>query len=84
MSRLWLGNIEVSTTDEEIGAFLQKYGFPSYDAIERVAEEGSRPVVICTFEKVDVEVLHKLQERIHNMFWHNRRITAQVVQDRFA
>ena len=49
-----------------------------------MAEEGSRPAVVCTFENVDVEVLHKLQERIHNLFWHHHRITAQVVRDRFS
>jgi hypothetical protein len=84
MSRIWLSNIDSGVSDEEIRAFLQKYGFPSYDAIEHVAEEGSRPAVICTFENLDVEVLHKLQERIHNLFWHNHRITAQVVRERFS
>lgn len=28
MSRLLLGNIEPGTSDEEIAAFLEKYGFP--------------------------------------------------------
>ena len=41
MARLWLSNIDSGVSDEEIRAFLQKYGFPSYDAIEHVAEAVS-------------------------------------------
>ncbi|WP_213959290.1 MULTISPECIES: RNA-binding protein [unclassified Variovorax] len=84
MARLWLGNIEAGTTDDEIKAFLVKYGFPEFDRIEHVAADGPRPAAIVIFEGVPAEGLRLLQARIHDMYWKKGRLTAQVVHDDFA
>ena len=43
MSLLLPGNIDSGTTDDEIKAFLVKYGFPPFDEIEHVSGDGARP-----------------------------------------
>ena len=84
MSRLWLVNIEPGTSDEEIRDFLVKYGFPPYDQIEHEEGDGSRPAAMLTFASVDPTALGDLQERINGMYWKKRKISAQVMRDRFA
>ena len=84
MTRLFLGNIEPGTSDDEIRAFLQRYGFPSFDAIEHEPGDGSRPAVLETFEGADPTAIGKLQQRIHNMHWKSRKLTAQLLRDGFA
>ncbi|RWA50131.1 hypothetical protein AU476_28830 [Cupriavidus sp. UYMSc13B] len=84
MSRLLLTNVEPGTTDEEVRAFLAKYGFPPSDAIEQVAGDGTRPSVILDFHEVDNETLHKYVGRINHMFWKSRELSAQVLAERFS
>ncbi|WP_322062898.1 RNA-binding protein [Paraburkholderia sp. J63] len=79
MAELLLGNVEESVSDDEINAFLQKYGFPPYDNIQRVAGAGSRPAALLHYANVTDEVLRMLQPRVHNMFWNNRTISVQVL-----
>jgi hypothetical protein len=35
MTRLLLGNLDPAKTDDEIGDFLVKYGFPPFDKVAR-------------------------------------------------
>jgi hypothetical protein len=85
MSRLLLTNIEPDTTDDEIRAFLEKYGFPPADGeIERAEGDGSRPSALLSYPGVDQAILGNLQQRIHGMFWNKRTLSAQILQDRFA
>ena len=84
MSRLLLANIEPGTTDDEIREFLEKYGFPAPDGMEHAEGDGSRPGVVATFNTLDPSLLSKLQERINNLYWKKRTLSAQVLQDRFA
>ncbi len=78
MAELLLGNVEENISDEEINAFLQKYGFPPYDEIQRI-EGAGRPAALLRYDDLPDEVLRKLQPRVHNIFWHERTISAQVV-----
>ncbi|MEI6001487.1 RNA-binding protein [Paraburkholderia bengalensis] len=82
MAELWIGNIEDATTDDEIKSFLCRYGFPPFDTIQRVEGTGERPAVVLGFNDVGAHVLHALQPRVHNMFWKNRTLVAQVVPER--
>ncbi|SOE86949.1 hypothetical protein SAMN05446935_7481 [Burkholderia sp. YR290] len=82
MADLWMGNIDTDIADDDIKAFLVKYGFPPFDAVEHIVGEGSRPAVILTFEGANPELLRRLQSRVHNMLWKNRKITVQVMPDR--
>ena len=84
MAELLLGNVESGTSDDEIKAFLVKYGFPAFDGIEHMPGDGSRPAVLLTFNDVAPETLRSLQPRIQNMFWKNRTISAQVMDERYT
>ncbi|MEN3366228.1 MAG: hypothetical protein V7606_3502 [Burkholderiales bacterium] len=83
MAELLLGNVEDGTSDEEIKAFLVKYGFPPFDEIEHMPGDGSRPAVLLIFREAAPETLQSLQPRIQNMFWKNRKISALVMAERY-
>jgi hypothetical protein len=82
MAELWLGNVEESVSDEEIGEFLTRYGFPQYSSIRRVHGSGSRPVAVVLFEGITPDSLRTLQPRIHNLYWKNHTIVAQLIPER--
>jgi hypothetical protein len=82
MTRLLLGNLEPGTSDEEVTAFLDKYGFPAYDRIEDMPGDGSRPAVLLSYDGMPVSALEKLQQRVHHMFWKGRELNAMIVGDR--
>jgi hypothetical protein len=82
MAELLIGNVEESVTDEELGQFLIRYGFPQFSEIRRVPGAGSRPAALVIFNDVTAEGLRTLQSRIHNLFWKNRTITALLLPTR--
>jgi hypothetical protein len=82
MATLWIGNIKPGTSDDELKALLVKYGFPACDGIEHVPGDGSRPAVMVTFETTDAIVLQKLQQRMDNLFWKDRRLNVSVMPAR--
>lgn len=82
MADLFVGNIDADVAEDDIREFLVKYGFPPFDGIAHVPGEGSRPAVVLTFEGTDAELLRRLQPRVHNMFWKNRKINVHVMKDR--
>ena len=84
MSRLLLANIDPETSDEEIDAFLEKYGFPPYSDIERMEGDGSRPSALVSFDDCTHEVLEELKDRINEIQWKDRKLTVQVLSDRFS
>jgi hypothetical protein len=84
MAELLVGNIENGTSDDEIKAFLTKYGFPEFDGIEHIPGDGSRPAVLLSFKDVAPETLQTLQPRIQNIFWKNHKIHVQVMAGRYA
>ncbi len=84
MSRLLLTNLEPGTTDDEVRAFLDKYGLPACGAIEQVPGDGTRPSVMLDYHDIDPGTLQRYAQRIHHMFWKMRELSAQVMSDRFA
>jgi hypothetical protein len=84
MAELLLGNVDGDASDEEIEAFLVKYGFPHFDEIQHMPGDGSHPTVLLTFKDAAPETLRSLQPRIHEMFWKNRKLSAQVMTDRYS
>ena len=84
MSRLLLANIDSETTDDEIGEFLEKYGFPPYSDIERMEGDGTHPSALISFDDCNHEVLEELKPRIHEIQWKDRKISVQVLSDRFS
>ena len=79
MAQLWIGNIKPGTPDDELKALLVKYGFPEYDRIEHVEGDGTRPAVILSFDTTDPLQLQKLQPRVHDLFWKDRRLNVSVM-----
>jgi hypothetical protein len=84
MARLLLGNFEPGTSDEEIRDFLVKYGFPPFETIEHEPGDGSHPAALLTFTGVDATTMFTLRERVHDLFWKSRKLTARIIQDRYA
>ncbi|MEJ8857301.1 RNA-binding protein [Variovorax robiniae] len=84
MARLWLGNIESGTSDEDIREFLMKYGFPTPGEIQHVADDGPRPAVVLNFPNVNAEALRHPKDRIHDLYWRKGRIVAQILRDDMA
>ena len=66
-------------TDDELKAFLEKYGFPAFDGIERMPGDGSRPAAMLRFDTTPPLALRQLQPRVHNLFWKNRRLNVEVL-----
>ena len=83
MTRMLLANVAMETTDEEIGLFLSKYGFPSFSTIERLLGDGSRPSALISFDQVDGAALDRLKSRIHEIHWKKRKISVRVLLDDF-
>lgn len=82
MAELFLGNVEESVSDEEIGEFLIRYGFPRFSSIRRVPGTGSHPGAVVVFDDVSTDGLRVLQTRVHNLFWKNHTIVAQLLPER--
>ena len=84
MADLVMGNVEAGTSDEDIKAFLVKYGFPPFDEIEHMPGDGSRPAVLLKFRDAPAEALNSLLPRVQDMFWKTRKIHVHVVTERYS
>ncbi|XUW92305.1 RNA-binding protein [Burkholderia sp. M6-3] len=82
MTQLLLGNVEENVRDDEINEFLQRYGFPPFDSIERVPAGSGQPIALLRFGDLSSEALNLLRSRIHNMFWKEHTISAQILPER--
>jgi hypothetical protein len=79
MADLLMAIVDNDTSDDEIKAFLVKYGFPPFDGIARMQGDGSRPSVLLTFNDMAPEILRTMLPHIQGMFWHKHTIHAQVL-----
>lgn len=59
--KVLITNLAPEATDEELKAFLIKYGFPAFDEIERFAGDASRPAVLVKFLGAFPEQLEPLR-----------------------
>ena len=82
MVELLLGNVQDTVSDGEINEFLQRYGFPPFDSIERVPAGSGSPMALLRYSDLTPEVLNVLRSRIHNMFWKDHTISAQILPER--
>ncbi|MGE8687928.1 MAG: RNA-binding protein [Achromobacter sp.] len=81
MAELLINHVEESTSDEDIRHFLLKYGFPSFDRIQRVPSTGERPAVLVTFDDCSAAALRALAPRIHQVFWKDRTLSVLVMRE---
>jgi hypothetical protein len=79
MARLWIANLPPEAGDDEVDAFLQKYGFPSFDSMTRVPGDGSRPAAIVDYPDLTQDVLAKLAPRVNDMMWRERKLFANAM-----
>jgi hypothetical protein len=82
MADMLIITVEDSTSDEEIKAFMVRYGFPPFDRIRRVPGTGSRPAVLLSFDGVDHATLRALEPKIQNLFWKDHTLHVQVMTER--
>ena len=77
---LWIGNIEPAVTDDDLKAFVAKYGCPAPDRIERVPGDGSRPAAVLVFDSAPDKAIYDAQRRLHDMYWKGRRLFVQTTR----
>ena len=76
--KLWIGNIAPGTNDEELKAFLGRYGIAEVAAIEQVPGDGTRPAAILEVAATP-ETLSKVTQRLNGMYWKGRSLTVQAM-----
>lgn len=77
--KLWLGNIAPGTSDEELGAFLEKYGVPAIVSMQRVETDGvSRPAAMIEVA-AGPEAIYRITQRLNGMYWKGRSLTVQAM-----
>ena len=76
--KLWIANIAQGTTDDEIKAFVNKYG-PELEciSIQREEGDGSRPAAGIEFTGTSV-ALGNLSLRLNGMYWKGRPLTSSL------
>lgn len=84
MAKLWVANVGIDTTDDDIKTFLCGYGFPPFNTIDRLTGTGRRPAVVLGFDRVETHALRHLQPRVHAVFWKDRTLTVHVMAEHRA
>jgi hypothetical protein len=79
--KLWIGNIAPGTSDEELRAFLAKYGIDTVASIEHVEGDGSRPAAVLDVAATP-DVLMKATQRLNGMYWKGRTLVVQTTTAR--
>ena len=74
-----MGNLASSVTDEELKAFLVKYGFPPFDEIQFFPGDGSRPAALLKFHGVSPLQLEPLAARVRGVYWKQRALEIELV-----
>lgn len=77
---LWIGNIAPEVTDEDLKAFVAKYGCPAPNRIERVPGDGSRPAAVLFFDDAPDKTVYEAQLRLHRMYWKGRELFVQTTR----
>jgi hypothetical protein len=76
--KLWIGNVAPGTSDEELKAFLARYGVDTIASIQQVEGDGTRPAVIVEVP-ASAEMLMKVTQRLNGLHWKGRSLTVQAM-----
>jgi len=76
--KLWIGNLDPDTTDDELREFLSKYTQLKITGIVRHAGDGTRPAAMLELEGGDLKALDAAQRRLHGMYWKNRPLHVAI------
>jgi len=78
--RIWIGNMEPGTTDEEIRAFVKKYAHNlDCGEIERVEGDGTRPAAMIQMSGGTSTDLGNLALRLNGMYWKGRPLSCNTL-----
>jgi len=76
--KLWLGNIDPETTDDELRELVRKYAKLEVSGVVREAGDSSRPGAVLEFAGGDRDALYALERRLNGLYWKNRSLSAHV------
>jgi len=76
---IWIGNIPLDASDDDLKVLLEKYALPTFAASERVPGDGSRPGVVLEFADGNAAVLPRVVQRLNGLYWKGRELTCQPV-----
>jgi RNA recognition motif-containing protein len=76
--RLWIGNLDPQTTDDELREFVRKYTKLEITDLVRHPGDGSRPAVMLELAGGDLVALDAAQRRLHGMYWKNRPLHVAI------
>jgi hypothetical protein len=76
--KLWIGNIAPGTGDDELKAFLARYGIDTVVAIERVEGDGTRPAAMLEVVATS-DALGKATLRLSGLYWKGRSLNVQAM-----
>ena len=76
--KLLISNLEPGTSDEELRAFLAKYGIDAVASIQQEDGDGSRPAAVIDVAASPEAVL-KVTQRLNGMYWKGRTLTVQAM-----
>jgi len=76
--KLWLGNIDPETTDDEQRELVRKYTKLEVAGVTRETGDGSRPGAVLEYAEGDRTALYEAQRRLNGLYWKNRSLTAHV------
>ena len=78
--RLWIGNMEPGTTDDEIKDFVKKYA-PDLECteIQRVEGGGTHPAAMLSFTGTTSAQLSTLALRLQGMYWKGRSLNCHTL-----
>ena len=76
--KLWIGNLDPQTSDDELRNFLGKYTKLKVVNIVRHPGDGTRPAAMLELEGGDITTLDAAQRRLHGMYWKNRALHVAI------
>jgi len=78
--KLWIGNIEPGTSDDEIRELVKKYA-PALECtgMQRVEGDGSRPAAVLEFSDTPFGSLDAVSMRLNGMHWKGRALVVQTL-----
>ena len=79
MMKLWIGNLDPKTTDDEIRQFLTKYTKLECDTLTHVPGDGSRPAVLLEISTATIAQIYDAQLRLDGMHWKKRKLVVTVL-----